>query len=111
MCPSAQQTQALLATTPNWGPSSQSPRGSHALGDAHQGWGGCPAPLVGEVAEAESVLNGIRELVHDPFVGSSGAVLRGQSTQVRWAEPPGLRPAPHDLWEGLVLGGAPSCLT
>lgn len=60
---------------PYWGPSSQPPRVSHALRDAHQGWGGCPAHLVREVAKAESVLDGIRELVHDPFVGSSGAVL------------------------------------
>lgn len=60
---------------PYWSPSSHPSRVCHALGDAHQGWVGCPACLVGEVAEVESVLDGICELVHDPFVGSSGAVL------------------------------------
>lgn len=72
LCPANSGTSCH---NPYWAPSSQPCRVSHALGGAHQGWGGCPARPVGEVAEVELVLDGICELVHDPFVGNSGAVL------------------------------------
>lgn len=76
-CPSAHQTLAPLSTNPHLGSQSTAPRSAaRPGGDAHRGWGGCPATPAGEAdMEAELVLDGISELVHDPLTGGSGGVL------------------------------------
>lgn len=62
------------STDPSWGVSPSAPMCPTAHGDAHRGGG--PAPPAGQAAaQAELVLDGVRELVHHPLAGGSGGVL------------------------------------